>query len=329
MRTYPNTLTNEFLSNLTLNTWVDYTVRVDIEEPAESISDLIIYENHGDEYAIVHSADKWYRYGCYFNFSGSHRRDFDHLMRRPEEFAKYDDNATCINRIYRVIEDTIMSHIKYDLTTEQYVSDISSDYAQRCFNMAVKAFADGYESGFYYNLDSRQGDLMREFLIANHIDTPENLAILDTVHFNSKRDGLDGICGKDDISENRVLGIEDVRVWYHNGRNMKVDFSTRHLDLDNDDVRTDDWGMDTWWASPEECIAKLSLMSDVHAFDLSIAARNNVVLEIRSKIEALECELERAVGKLQEVIREAEELDPDHEYEIFHDKVVVREKGVL
>lgn len=62
MNAYSNMLTNEFLNDLIIRYWTGEAVCVDIDECLDEIQDLIIYENHGDDYVLVHADNHWYEY---------------------------------------------------------------------------------------------------------------------------------------------------------------------------------------------------------------------------------------------------------------------------
>lgn len=219
----------------TLRAYSNIIVKVVTDEDIEDMEWAVVTEDHGDEYLIVKTKDKkLYKYGCFANLKHAEYK-LGQLMRKPEMYGKIAYDAS--NEICWFIDRNL-----YDDSSFRARKCYSKDDAQREFNSFINFLHEIHEKyDDIYDSSSHKDDTIR-FLKENGIDTKENLEKLNSAPWDSRVDGINGIAGKDDISEK-------TKVYFENLVDAYV--------VDKDDLETvdayneDEWGVGGYYLNVE------------------------------------------------------------------------------
>lgn len=209
-----------------LTAWDGYTLKLNLEESEDDIVLKIKYEDHGDEYLLVKTkSGEMFEYGMWVNIDNFNRFDHTDWIRKTELYCKEDEHCKMSNDRFfwcerEMFDSSWYKYRIYDKYRAQYI-----------FEMWVHLHDQMYESNIYYKANDYKYKTL-SFLEKNGINTEENLKIVETIHFDSKRDGFDGVCGKRKITSNDIY-CDSIRYVIYNGK--RVWAKVRKGD-------TDDWG---------------------------------------------------------------------------------------
>ena len=221
-------LEKEFIKPL--NCWGDIIVSPDIQEDVNDIWLAIRYDDHGDDFWLIGKKDgSFYRYSYIINRTCEFVRE-DEWVRKPNLYKKEDERARVSNHLFfsfreRFEEKRNGYFSSYTGRPRIYSSPASAQWAYEFFMEDLKTIIDGdimvheHHGGYGYNKDS-----LRQFLIANKIDTEENLKKLDEQPFDTRMKGIDGSSGKVKWGQEwHVLCCDNIQFIYINGKVQDVE----------------------------------------------------------------------------------------------------------
>jgi hypothetical protein len=193
----------------TLHAWKDIVVKVVTDEDMDDMEWAVVTKDHGDEWLIVKTKDKKvYKYGCFANLKNA---DYilNHLITKPVMYK--EDCANTSNDIYnRVYSDFFQrtGGLYSDREIKLYSSKKSAQFE---FDYFIDWLNDTHETS-KDRYDSRKShiDEVKAFLEKNDIATPENVDKLNNAGWDSRIDGVDGIAGKEDITEDGDIYFESL-----------------------------------------------------------------------------------------------------------------------
>lgn len=215
----------------TLEAYGDIVVKVVTDEDVEDMEWAVVLEDHDDEYLVVKTKDKEvYRYGCFENLKHSKC-----LVKEPELYGKLD--STAANDIHRLVI--------YNLRSWHFNSPrkcLSKEEAQIDFDYFINRLNGIHEqTKCIYDCNCYKMDVV-EFLRENDIETMENVRKLNFAKWDSKVDGVDGIAGKEDISDWDQIYFETIGdVYVVQKEDLEV--------VENYD--TDEWGFGGYYLNIE------------------------------------------------------------------------------
>lgn len=211
----------------TLNAWKGIVVKVVTDEDVEDMEWAAVLEDHGDEYLIVKTKDKkLYKYGCFANLKNA-EYTLKNLVKKPEMYGNIDSHKTS-NEIYFLVDRNL-----YDFRCFRVKKCYSKDAAQRQFDRFIELLNNIHDSSDdIYDSSSHIGEVIR-FLTENGIDTEENIEKVNTAHWDSKINGINGIAGKKDISGSQKIYFESMGDVY-----VVDEDDLETVDADNED----EWG---------------------------------------------------------------------------------------
>jgi len=193
----------------TLAAWSHIIMKVVTDEDIEDMEWAVVAGDHGDQYLYVKTKDKHlYKYGCFANLKYV-TLPISYLMTQPKLFKEL--GATTSNEIYRLVHREF-----YEKDYSGFLSheDIRKCSSTRSAEFYFDQFLTELEvihntSKYMYDCNSHKDDVMK-FLIKNEIDTEENIEKLNSAHWDSRIDGVDGVAGKQDISDEKSIYFESL-----------------------------------------------------------------------------------------------------------------------
>lgn len=211
-----------------LNAWKNIVVKVVTDEDIEDMSWAAVIEDRGDEYLVVKMKDgRAYKYGCFANLKNSSyylsklvkqpelfkpldnlSSYFSELVKQPEVFKSPDSDTNPVQEIcgliYRYVFEKGYNGI---LSCEKIVE---TPLAQHDFYCLINELDEIFKtSDRQYFCDSYK-DYVKLFLEVNGIATEENLAKLESAHWNSRVDGIDGYAGKEELDPDDAVYFDSL-----------------------------------------------------------------------------------------------------------------------
>lgn len=216
----------EDLNNVILNNWEGIRVRTDIDEKMEEIVLAIKYEDHGDDFLLIKTKEKTYEYGWWLNREKHFYPKYDELyngkydwtklfIRRPELFHRFDYNCNFsidINHEFGIFDG-------YQYNKGYY--DDGPMLAQSKFDKIIRYMKSEVENrGIIYHAEYQKDKLMR-YLEKEEILTEENIEKIESVKWNNRIDGADGIAGKMSYDSESIIG-DWISFIYYKGKKINV-----------------------------------------------------------------------------------------------------------
>lgn len=228
-----------------LHNWGGVDVLANVEETNEDIILGIEYSDHGDDFILIKTKDAIYKYGWFLNRRGY--PDYSELdkewnkswfTRKPNLYYREDERSALSNEIFFRING---KYAFYDDTYFKTVVEFSKEHAQCKFDRFVGFMKDDIaRRGIMYD-KRRDKYRIYEYLKENNILTEENEAKLDSIKFDTKIDGADGVAGKISYkveNTSRLYGDLITRIIYKGKERNSEKIRMKHL--------FDDWGVDTF-----------------------------------------------------------------------------------
>ena len=233
-----------YFAGTILHNWGGVDVLANVEEANEDIVLGIEYEDHGDDFILIKTKDAIYEYGWFLNRPGW--PDYseldkewcrDRFTRKPSLYLKEDERSSLSNEIFfKVNRGNYCDDIVNKTVVER-----SKEYAQWKFDKFVKYMNDDVaQRGIMYDKRGDKAEMLM-YLEKNDILTEENKVKLDSIKFDTKIDGADGIAGKVSYELDgftRLYGDSIKRIIY------------KGKERDPEKIRMkrqwDDWGVDTF-----------------------------------------------------------------------------------
>lgn len=192
----------------TLAAWDHIIMKVVTDEDIEDMEYAVVAGDHGDQYLYVKTKDgHLYKYGCFANLKYA-TLPIPYLMTQPKLFKEL---KTKTSEVYWLVhrqlyEDDYRSSFRREDIRKCY----SKETAQRTFDGFIEQLNCIHDTcNEMYDDNDHKDDAMK-FLIKNEIDTKENIEKLNSAHWDSRIDGVDGVAGKRDISDEKSIYFESL-----------------------------------------------------------------------------------------------------------------------
>lgn len=229
-------------TNFILHYYGGMDLQVRLEEDWNNIDLFIIYEDHGDEFLRIRTKDgENYEYG----YIGNRERlidcdSSDNYITQPELFCVKDEHSSLANKIFHQFN----SDRSYYTTTYQRVfSDLggvekhySKIEATRRLVEACNYLQDAYSLKIFYNVDDYKRRCI-QYIKENELDE-KYIEQMNEVKWSSKRNGIDGYCGKMKHYDENYIFCESIKLIIHRNK-IKHNCTKRENYFD-------DWGNSTY-----------------------------------------------------------------------------------
>lgn len=229
--------------NFDLNYWGGKTYRVRLEESLYDIDLIVIYNRYGDEFMRIRTKDgQYFEYG-YYN-DRKHFTDEDSTYDiKPISFCKDDEHSTLSNKIFwKFHSDRGFGYSKHNgiwddigIGPEKYED---TKWATHLLIEFCNYLQDCYRQKIFYNAEDYKPKLIR-FIGVNGIDE-KYIKELDKVKFTSKREGIDGYCGKHKYNKDETIICDSVVFCYYKGKIRSDKSITKRT------IGYDEWGCESY-----------------------------------------------------------------------------------
>lgn len=242
----------ENLNEIALRNYGGIVVKSSIDEKAEDVNLAILYQDHGDDFLVIRTGKKIYKYGWFVNRYGypdysdlDKEWNKDKFVRNPRLFYEADERCCLSNEMLFWFEDQLEPEYRDGsfwssrrVRKESYEQVV---WRLKYIKEKMKTYAD---RGITYNADYKKEKLLR-YLKANDAMTEETMNIVNSIKWDSRIDGFDGIAGKEETG-NLIFG-DSIKFIIYNGQKIDPkDYKAKvksHYDDDevyDDDVCDDD-----------------------------------------------------------------------------------------
>ena len=227
-------------TNFILHYYGGMDLQVRLEEDWNDIDLFIIYEDHGDEFLRIRTKDgENYKYG----YVGNRKNIFDessYYITQPELFCIEDEHSSLANEIFHQFNS---DRSWYTTTYQRVFSDLGGvekhedkKTATRRLVEACNFLQDAYSLKIFYNVDDYKRRCI-QYIKENELDE-KYIERMNKVKWTSKRNGIDGYCGKMKYFDKDCILCENVRLIIHKNK-IKHNCTKRVIEHD-------EWGIDTY-----------------------------------------------------------------------------------
>lgn len=233
------------LNEIALGNYGGIVVKSSIDEKAEDVNLAILYQDHGDDFLVIRTGKKIYKYGWLVNrpFHPSYSDldkewNKDKFVRNPRLFYKEDKGCCLSNEMFFWFESQLEPEygdgfFKHHRTRKESYKEVV--WRLEDIKGTMKTYAD---RGITYDA-SYEKEMLLRYLKANDAMTEETMDIVNSIKWDSRIDGFDGIAGKEE-TDNLILG-DSIKFIIHNGQEIDPkEWLKSHHDDDDDDYDDDD-----------------------------------------------------------------------------------------
>ena len=227
-------------TNFILHYYGGMDLQVRLEEDWNDIDLFIVYEDHGDEFLRIRTKDgSVYEYG----YVGNRKRILDegiYYTTQPELFCIEDKHSTLANKIFHQFNS---DGSWYTTTYKKVFSDLggvekheNKMTAIRRLVIACNYLQDAYSLKIFYNVEDYKRRCI-QYIKENELDE-KYIEQMDKVKWTSKRNGIDGYCGKLKYFDKDSILCENVNLIIHKNK-IKHNCTKREINFD-------EWGVSTY-----------------------------------------------------------------------------------
>lgn len=229
-------------TNFILHYYGGMDLQVRLEEDWNDIDLFIVYEDHGDEFLRIRTKKgEHYEYGYVGNRKYMYNEK-QYYITQPELFCIEDKNSTLANKIFHQFNS---DRSWYTTTYQRVFSDLGGVEkhdnklsATRRLVEACNYLQDAYSLKIFYNVEDYKRRCI-QYIKKNELDE-KYIKQMEKVKWSSKRNGIDGYCGKlidFCVDENSII-CDNVKLIIH--RN-KIKYNCTKQAISHDE-----WGVDTY-----------------------------------------------------------------------------------
>lgn len=242
----------ENLKEIALRNYGGIVVKSSIDEKTEDVNLAILYQDHGDDFLVIRTGEKIYKYGWFVNrpfypdYSDLDKEwNKDKFVRNPRLFYKEDKGSCLSNEMFYWLEDQLEpEYRKGSFWSSRRVGKES--YKEVVWRLedikeTMKTYAD---RGITYDADYKK-EMLLIYLKANDAMTEETMNIVNSIKWDSRIDGFDGIAGK--VETNNLISGDVIKFIIYNGQEIDPkEWVKSHYDEDDDDDYDYDYGQETF-----------------------------------------------------------------------------------